>query len=768
MKEQIINFLKSNDHKKYTIHQLAELMDIEDSKSFIEFVKIIANLEENKIIDIDNDGLVQIKQQKELLSNVLLGTYRANERGFGFVSIEELDKDIFIASNHVNNALDGDFVEVKLLKTANELTNQLAEGKIIEIKDRAFDELTVIIEEVFYDEKKPDIIGIARATNNKLKKFPVYINNLGLTPKKDEVCRISIQHYPTKKHINIVGSVINILGHRDDPGVDILTIVENHGIEIEFPQDVLDEANNIPEEITTIDDNRHDLRDRQIITIDGETAKDLDDAVEVEKLDNGNYLLGVHIADVSYYVTDKSALDKEAFERGTSVYLTDRVIPMLPRKLSNGICSLNPKVNRYTISCYLEINLNGEVENYRLFPSVICSSERMTYTNANKLLLDEQSEELQKYDYLIPMLKKMEELHHILSKMRERRGAISFEDRESIIKLDDEGKPIDIEVRVRGVAEKMIESFMLIANETVAKHFNSKHLPFIYRIHETPKEDKIKTFAELISTLGFNGKLSVEKIESKDLQNILNYFENHAEETMVNKMLLRSMQQAKYSDDPVGHFGLAATDYTHFTSPIRRYPDLIVHRLIREQYNNLLTTKRQQNWAKRLPEIAEHSSQMERRAIDAERETDALKKAEYMTQHINEVYDGVISSITKFGVFVELSNTIEGLIHLSKIKTDYYQYNEKHMMLVGKRTGHVLKLGDKIKIKVVRADVETREIDFELYTNDSENVNNQKAKVEDYTKTNKKDKKQKRKNKKRTKKPFYKGIVKKNRRKRKG
>ncbi|MGO3751103.1 ribonuclease R, partial [Vagococcus salmoninarum] len=506
--------------------------------------------------------------------------------------------------------------------------------------------------------------------------------------------------------------------HKNDPGMDILSIVMQHGIPTEFPKEALAHADQIADEISESDiQGRRDLRGQRIVTIDGAEAKDLDDAVTVKKLANGNFFLGVHIADVSHYVTEGSPMDLEAADRATSVYLTDRVIPMIPHRLSNGICSLNPHVPRLAMSCEMEINQQGKVVSHDIFESVIETTERMTYSAVNEILDEQLPETLERYQELVPMFTDMGELHQILEGMRQERGAISFEDREAGIIVDEAGHPIDIVLRSRGVGERLIESFMLIANETVAKHFTDAKLPFIYRIHEQPKEDKMQRFFEFATNFGILVKGTKEDITPKALQEVLEQIAGKPEEAVINKMLLRSMQQAKYSDDPAGHYGLAAEDYTHFTSPIRRYPDLIVHRLIKAYMTKPILEATKEKWAEALPEIAVHSSQMERRAVDAERDTDSLKKAEFMQDKVGEEFAGVIGSVTKFGLFIELPNTVEGLIHITKLP-DYFHFVESHLALVGERTGVTYKIGQKVVIKVTKADTTTREIDFEMISSE--------------------------------------------------
>lgn len=715
LKKRILAFLDEHYNKAYTMEDLAQALGLNQSAEFKTLVKTIAEMEGSHEIVLTKRGKIRLPKQTVTID----GIFRANERGFGFVSVEGEESDVFIPAKDTLNAMNGDIVEIDITRPATPWEDKAAEGRIVAIKER---KTTRIVGEftAFTDDKKAEtgFIGSVKASDKRINRYPVYIKEMGLHPVTGEVVVVEVTDYvPNEETILLLeGLVVETLGHKDDPGVDILSIVSSYDIPVDFPEDVQVQAAQIPEEIdlANIDPDRRDLRGEQIVTIDGESTKDFDDAVTVKKLENGNYFLGVHIADVAYYVEEGTPLDREAENRGTSVYLTDRVIPMLPRRLSNGICSLNPKVPRYTLSCEMEINHLGEVVRYEIFPSIIQTTERMTYTDVNKILTDHDEETIERYRDLVPMFEKMKELHEILEKMRYRRGAISFEDRESVVKVDEEGKPVAIELRERGVSERMIESFMLAANETVAYHFQKRHLPFIYRIHEQPKEEKLQRFFEFITNFGITVKGSKDHISAKELQQVLTRVKGTPEEPVINMMMLRSMQQAKYDVEPVGHYGLAAEDYTHFTSPIRRYPDLMVHRLIRRYATKPIADETKEHFAEILPDIAEHSSKMERRAVDAERETDAMKKAEFMEQHVGEQFAGIISSVVKFGLFVELSNTIEGLIHINELKDDYYQYFENQLMLIGERTGQVFKIGQKVVVEVVRADAETREIDFKL------------------------------------------------------
>lgn len=526
---------------------------------------------------------------------------------------------------------------------------------------------------------------------------------------------VKITSYPQDR-LSAEGEVIQILGHKNDPGVDILSVIHKHHLPLAFPEDVMEHANSVPETISEEDlKDRRDLRDEVIVTIDGADAKDLDDAVTVTKLENGNYKLGVHIADVSHYVTEGSPIDREAAERATSVYLVDRVIPMIPHRLSNGICSLNPKVDRLTLSCEMEINHLGDVVNHEIFQSVIKTTERMTYSDVRSILEDEDEALLKRYEPLVPMFQEMGKLASILREKRMRRGAIDFDFKEAKVLVDEDGKPTDVVMRDRSVAEKLIEEFMLVANETVAEHFHWMNVPFMYRVHEDPKEDKLERFFEFVTNFGYAVKGRANEVHPRALQQILEMVQGQPEEVVISTVMLRSMKQARYDADSLGHFGLSTEFYTHFTSPIRRYPDSIVHRLIRTYIiNGKVDNETQAKWRENLPDIAEHSSNMERRAVEAERETDELKKAEYMLDKIGEEYDGMISSVTNFGLFVELPNTIEGLVHVSYLTDDYYRYDEKHFAMIGERTGNIFRIGDEITIRVVNVNKEERAIDFEI------------------------------------------------------
>lgn len=780
LKEKIIFFIESERKKSFSMEEIAQGLGLQKSEDFKLLVQTIAQMEREQSVVFTKKGKVKLPLKPVLIE----GTFRANERGFGFVTIDPEEDDIYIPKEATGYAMDGDTVAIDIIKTADTAMDRGAEGKVVEIRKRATTQLAGEFVAYTDDEiNETDLYGVVIPKDKKLNQFKVYAAAEGIRPVDGSIVMVELTHYPEKNYAtSLEGIVKQVIGHKNDPGMDILSIVVSNGIPIKFPDDVLAEADQVPDTINEKDlVGRRDLREQLIVTIDGEDAKDLDDAVTVKKLANGNYFLGVHIADVSNYVTEGSQLDREAYERGTSVYLTDRVIPMIPQRLSNGICSLNPHVPRLTMSCEMEIDPNGQVVSHDIFPSVIQTTERMTYTAVNQILEEQDEQVMERYKQLVPMFQEMQELHQILEEMRIRRGAISFEDREAKILVEPDGQPTDILLRSRGVGERLIESFMLAANETVAEHFNKRNFPFIYRIHEQPKEEKMQRFFDFASALGIVVRGTKGTITPKDLQKVIENVEDKPESAVINTMLLRSMQQARYSEDNFGHYGLAAEYYTHFTSPIRRYPDLIVHRLIRS-YGQDPSEANQTYWENELPEIAEHSSKMERRAVEAEREVDAMKKAEYMMDKVGEEFEGIISSVVKFGLFIELPNTIEGLIHINELKQDYFHFIENHLALVGERTGLTFKIGQKVRVKVIKADPEERAIDFELI--DAEEIvplerpktsnknrpsnRHQKRSSKSHTERNGKKnsysnerKKGKGPSNKKGKKPFYKGIKKK-------
>ena len=633
-----------------------------------------------------------------------VGTFIANARGFGFVEVEGREEDLYVPEDKANGAFHLDKVQVMLLPGQH---GKRQEAAVLRILERGTKQVVGTYEQSeHFGFVIPDNSRIGRDIFVPIERSKGAVNGhkvvVELTSYGDET------HKPE-------GRVVEILGHVNDPGVDIMSIVRGYELPVEFGEKVLNQAARIPDEVQEADKKgRLDLRDLQMVTIDGEDAKDLDDAVSLSVDEKGLYHLGVHIADVTNYVQENSALDWEALERGTSVYLVDRVIPMLPHKLSNGICSLNQGVERLALSCLMTIDDKGDVRDYQIAESVICVDRRMTYTAVKKILEDKDETEMAAYKELVPMFLQMEELAGILRKRRHQGGSIDFDFAESKIVLDENGHPTQIKPYERNTATKLIEDFMLIANETVAQHFFWLDIPFVYRTHEKPDPEKIMKLSTFIRNFGYHIKLSGEEVHPKELQKLLGKIEDTDEETLISRLTLRSMKQAKYTVECTGHFGLACQYYCHFTSPIRRYPDLQIHRIIKEQLRGRLKEERLQHYAEKLPEVAKHSSKMERRAEEAERETDKLKKAEYMEDRIGEVYEGVISGITQWGIYVELPNTIEGLIHVSTLPGDYFFYDESTYEMVGKETGIVYKLGQKLKIRVRSVDRLLKTIDFEI------------------------------------------------------
>ncbi|MGG0888245.1 ribonuclease R [Cytobacillus horneckiae] len=700
--DQLLNYMKDEAYKPLTVQEMEEAFGIEDSSQFKDFVKALVLMEERGLVVRTRSNRYGLPEKMNLIRGKLSG----HAKGFAFVIPDEPGMDdIFIPPNETNNAMHGDIV---LARVSSESSGQRREGTVVRILERGVQQIVGTYTEskhfgfVIPDDKKfaSDIFIPKAASKGAVEGHKVVVK---------------LTTYPEGRK-SAEGEVTEILGHKNDPGVDILSIIHKHGLPMEFPSDVLEQAEQTPEQISEKEiENRRDLRNQTIVTIDGADAKDLDDAVTVTKLENGNYKLGVHIADVTYYVQENSAIDAEAADRATSVYLVDRVIPMIPHRLSNGICSLNPKVDRLTLSCEMEITSEGEVVNHEIFQSVIKTTERMTYSDVNKILEDKDEELIERYKALVPMFQLMEELAQVLRTKRMHRGAIDFDFKEAKVLVDQDGAPQDVVIRERSVAEKLIEEFMLAANETVAEHFHWMDVPFIYRIHEDPKEDKLRRFFEFITNFGYIVKGTANAIHPRALQEIIEEVQGKPEEMVISTVMLRSMQQAKYNPESLGHFGLSTEFYTHFTSPIRRYPDLIVHRLIRTYLiEGKLDSATQEKWDSILPDIADHSSNMERRAVDAERETDELKKAEYMMDKIGVEYDGIISSVTNFGMFVELPNTIEGLIHVSYMTDDYYRYEERQLAMIGERTGNVFRIGDEITVRVINVNKDERSIDFEI------------------------------------------------------
>lgn len=770
MNDKIITYLETRE--KVTVNELAEALEMTGAKKFPKLIKEISTLESQGKLRFNDAGMLSLRKKQEKKKEVTVtGIFRANKAGFGFLIVDENEDDMFIGRNDIGYAIDGDTVEAVIKKPANRLKGTAAEAKIVGIVERS---LKTVVGKFILDDEKPKYAGYIKSKNQKIQQ-KIYIKKEPVVLDGTEIIKVDIDKYPTRGHDYFVGQVRDIVGHQGDVGIDVLEVLESMDIVSDFPDDVLAEANAVPNVPTNKDlIGRVDLRQEVTFTIDGADAKDLDDAVHIKLLDNGHFELGVHIADVSYYVTEGSALNREAVARGTSVYVTDRVVPMLPERLSNGICSLNPNVDRLTQSCLMEIDRKGRVVNHQICQSVINTTFRMTYSDVNAILAGDD-ELAEKYQPIVESIHHMADLHAILEKMRVRRGALNFDTNEAKIIINDKGMPVDIVLRQRGVAERMIESFMLAANETVAEHFSKRKLPFIYRIHEEPKAEKLQKFLDYASIFGIHIHGTANKITQQALQEFMAKVENKPGADVLNMMLLRSMQQARYSEHNHGHYGLAAEYYTHFTSPIRRYPDLLVHRMIREYTQ--VTDEKIEHFRQVIPELATSSSTLERRAIDAERVVEAMKKAEYMEEYVGEEFEGVVSSVVKFGLFIELPNTIEGLIHITTLP-EFYNYNERTMTLQGEKSGKVFRVGQPIKIKLVRADKETGDIDFEYLPSEYDVIEKVKKSRKDRSNKDKrrpksdqaKDHKSKKRkgskpakkaSKKSGKKPFYKEVAKK-------
>ncbi|MGI6142044.1 MAG: ribonuclease R [Caldicoprobacterales bacterium] len=696
IKQKVINLLSSDDVIPLFEDQLTERLELTPE-------------EESKLHEVLNQmvregRLVQTKKKKYALPEdlgYLTGRLQGNAKGFGFFIPDKGEEDVFISAENLNGAMHNDRILIRLLKS----NGRSKEGEVVRILDRA----------------NKTVVG----TFEKDKNFGYVVPDdrriyQDIFVPKDEIKDVKngykvvaeIVRWPQKRR-NPEGRIIEVLGHKDDVGTDILSIIRQFNLPEEFPEQVLQSAGKIPQTIPEEEiKKRKDLRNLRVITIDGADAKDLDDGISIEKNKKGNFVLGVHIADVSYYVKENGAIDREAYARGTSVYLVDRVIPMLPRELSNGVCSLNPNEDRLAFSVIMEIDARGTVVNHTIEESVIRSSQRMVYEDVTRILEKNDAELIERYSDYIDDLRNMEALAEILRNKRMRRGSIDFDLDETRITLDLKGRPIDVMPYERGISNRIIEEFMLVCNETVAEFMTWNETPFVYRIHEEPEVEKLLEFNEFIHNFGYHLKGIGGEIHPKTLQNLLEKIKGSREEGIISTVMLRSLKKARYSSENAGHFGLAARFYCHFTAPIRRYPDLIIHRIIKDFLKGGLDKERTEYLEGVLPGMADHCSQRERLADEAERETDDLKKAEYMLDKIGMEFDGIISGVTNYGIFVELANTVEGLVRMTALDDDYYVYNEKHYCLIGERTRKIYRLGDTIRIRVTNVDIPSRNIDF--------------------------------------------------------
>ena len=698
MRDNILNIMKNSD-KALDIYEIQNLLGIDSVDEIKKLSDELRSLEEETIIYHSNKDKYMLLENSHLRKGVM----RANKKGFGFVEVENMDDDIYVAQDDMNGAIHDDIV---LVEITSKMNLDRLEGRVLKIIERKTKQFIGLIT---FDK---DGVGHVELDDHKVK--------LDINVSKEDSLNAVDGHkvvVELGKKLNnngkYEGKVVEIIGHVNDPGVDILSIIYKYNINVDFPDDVKEEVSKIPMEVFDVElEDRRDLRDEVIFTIDGDDTKDIDDAISIKKLPNGHYTLGVHIADVSYYVREGSPLDNEAMERGTSVYLVDRVIPMLPHELSNGICSLNPNVDRLAISCVMEFDSNGKQLDYEIFQSVIKSRIQMTYKKVNSVL--EKNIIPEGYEDYAEHLRTMNELAKILRKAKEKRGYIDFEVDEAKILVDENCVPTEVVLRDRGTGERLIEDFMIAANECVASHIYFMNLPFIYRVHEYPKEEKIRSFLGFVSGLGYKITGNIKDFKPTTMQNILEQLKDKPEYKILSTLLLRSMQKAVYRPENLGHYGLASSCYTHFTSPIRRYPDTTVHRLLRTYlFDKNIDMKTIKKWEEKLVYVAEHSSERERASIDCEREVEDMKMAEYMEKHIGEEFEGMISSITSFGMFVELDNLIEGLVPLRDMK-DFFHFDEEHLCLTGEKSHIKYSIGERVVVKVVRASKEEKTIDFEV------------------------------------------------------
>lgn len=698
-KERILAYMESEGYVPIKRRDMRAMLSVpqEDREKF-----------ENLINELIAEGRVFETKKGKLASpkdlQMATGTFIGHARGFGFVTPDAGGEDIFIPASETMGAMQKDRVLYKVLHKAEK--GKKADGVIVRILERGQQRIVGTF------EAGSKGYGFVVADDKKIAKdiFISRENTKGAVTGHKVV--VEITDYGEDRR-NPEGKVIEILGHINDPGVDILSVIRRYELAVEFPEEVYAEIEHLGTEVAEADKKgREDLRDLLTITIDGADAKDLDDAVSLKRLGNGNFELGVHIADVSHYVRENTALDKEAYTRGTSVYLVDRVIPMLPHKLSNGICSLNPHVDRLALSCLMEVNGRGEVVSHRILESVINSDYRMTYTAVREILEDGAPALLEQYAEILPMLEDMEELRQILGEKRRKRGSVNFDLPESKIILDENGKPIDIKPYEKSIATNMIEEFMLVCNETIAENSFWQEMPFMYRSHQEPDEDKLEKMEQFLRGFGYYLRKKDGEIHPRELQKVLQKAEETDEERIITRMVLRSMMQARYTAENGGHFGLAAKYYCHFTSPIRRYPDLEIHRMIKKMLHGELDEKASAYYRRKMPDWAKHCSKQERVAEDAERDTDALKKVEFMEDKVGQIYEGIISGVTNWGIYVELPNTIEGMVALSQMDDDYYEFDEKKMLVFGKRTKKSYRLGDKVVVSVAKVDRMMGTIDF--------------------------------------------------------
>ena len=712
MREEIIELL-GKEKRALSATEICDKLNLNTAGELKKLLDNLRILEEGYTVYRSNKDKYMLFENSHLLK----GRLSVNKKGFGFVIVDGRDEDIYIDAKNMNGALNNDLVVVEELKGQN---GKKTEGRVVKVLKK---ENNLIVGEYKIIDGNPHFIP-----DDKKLRMEIILDNKDLDDLVDGH-KIQVSIVKEMGKYKYLGEVVKIIGHKNDPGVDILSIIYDHGINNVFTDEVMEEVNELPSEVLDSDrKGRKDLTDMTIFTIDGDDTKDIDDAISISKKGE-NYILGVHIADVSYYVKEGTALYKEAYSRGTSVYLVDRVVPMLPHKLSNGICSLNPNVDRLAISCIMEITPNGKIVSHDIFESVIRSRIQMTYKKVNKILNDEETPE--GYEPFKDDLKLMWELAKILRKEKLARGYLDFDVDEPKILVDENCKPYDVVLRERGKGENMIEDFMIAANETVAEHVFYMGLPFVYRVHEVPDNEKVEEFLNSISMLGYHVVGDRNFVYPKSMKKILDQLRDKEGFEILSTLLLRCMKKAVYKPENLGHYGLASKCYTHFTSPIRRFPDTTVHNLLRKYIFNEPNDKELNRlieyWEENLPALCDHASEKERDSIDCERDVESMKMAEYMESHIGEEYDGTISSVMNFGLFVQLDNMIEGLVHISEIKGDYYTFDETTHTLRGEKKGKMYKLGQKVRVVVTNASKENSTIDFNLVEGNKNGNNKQKS-----------------------------------------
>ena len=707
VKEKLYNFICDDMYKPMRLKDIRFLLEVSDADK---------KRVEEALNELISEGKITITPKgkyKKLDDNLLVGTFIGNKKGFGFVKVDGEKDDYFVPAKFTMDAFHNDRVVIKKIDTG--FGGKRSEAQVVSILQRG---MSVVVGTY----ERQDSFGFVIPDNQKVADdiFVSKKDSMGAMTGHKVVCQITSYGTAGKSP---EGRIVEILGHVNDPATDILSVVRAYDIPMEYPEKVMDSLDEIPDEIDPADiEGRTDFRDWHTVTIDGEDAKDLDDAISLSYKD-GVYTLGVHIADVSHYVKEKSPLDKEALKRGTSCYLVDSVIPMIPHKLSNGICSLNPNVDRLTLSCVMDIDKKGKLINHYICEGVINSNERMTYTDVAKILARSEDAPIERYDYLIYMFDLMKELSDIIRANRHKRGSIDFDVPETKIIVDEDHKPIEIKPYDRNPATKIIEDFMLMANETIAEDYFWQELPFEYRTHETPDKEKIENLTMFIRSFGLFLRPSMEEAHPKELQKVLERVAGEPYEALISKMMLRSMKQARYSTECSGHFGLACKYYCHFTSPIRRYPDLQIHRIIKENLHGELNEKRIAHYKKILPGVADDNSLKERRAEEAEREVIKLKEIEYMSEHVGEEFEGTVSGVTSGFIYVELDNTVEGAVSVAHMHDDFYYFAEEIYAMIGQNTGKKYQLGDRVKIKVLNCNKIKKTIDFSIIDDNIEGAN---------------------------------------------